>query len=151
MARKFCPKCNHLCGGSATDCSKCGHVFDASTIVVTPKKVPAPTKRCLMCGAPNPLDAQTCLCGEHFDDATVDEIRDRLRYQRTKGVLLVIVGLAGVAGLIAVFWIMQFVWPWLLGLAGLLAFGGVVMVLAANQRLAALPLLPRATLRPPRD
>lgn len=146
MARKFCPACKQLVGGSATECSHCGHVFDASSIVVS-----KPPKACWMCGASNPHDAHTCHCGEHFD-LDVDTARLVLRSRRTNGVLLVGAGMLGLAGILAVVFFMGVLWPWMLAFAGLLIACGIIVIISSTRLLAELPeTLPKAALRSPRD
>lgn len=76
MARKFCPSCNKLNGGSATQCA-CGHSFAASTIV----KARRTTKRCPACQQEQPRLLQVCGCGHEFDDvrAVREELQERVR------------------------------------------------------------------------
>ena len=70
MARKFCPACNKLNAGSASQC-RCGHAFAASTIVH-----PRTTKQCPACKREQPLLLEVCGCGHGFDD--VRELREEL-------------------------------------------------------------------------
>jgi len=62
MARKLCPSCNKLTGGSTKECS-CGHVFAASSIVK-----PRTTKLCPKCKQELPRLLERCGCGYEFAD-----------------------------------------------------------------------------------
>ncbi len=86
MARKFCPVCNHLNGGSAVDCV-CGHVFAASTVVV-PKK----TKTCPKCLHEQPKLLETCDCGHTFVD--IEDRRIDLEILLGKGSTRLVLGVA---------------------------------------------------------
>ena len=144
MARKFCPACNRLCGGSATDCP-CGHVFDASTIVVA-----KPPKVCLLCGDDNPADAASCHCGLDFG-VSVEEVRLVLRGRRTNGAIMTGLGVSGLVTLGVVAWMGGVFWPSLFVLAGVLLAFGLRSLVGSMRLLRALPSLPRATLRVPPD
>lgn len=146
MARKFCPNCNRLNGGTATECSQCGHVFDAASMVES-----KPSRRCLLCGASNPHNAQRCRCGEDLD-INLDEVRVRLRSQRTNGAIVAGVAIVVLAGMVVWLFAGQSLWVWLFLLPPLAASYGLRGVILASQRLSALPAgLPKATLRDPRD
>jgi len=84
MARKFCPACNKLNGGSATRC-RCGHEFAASTIVQ-----PRTTKHCPSCKREQPLLLEVCGCGHSFDD--VRELREELEESVRMGWSYVVLG-----------------------------------------------------------
>src|SRR5260221_13379147 len=70
MARKLCPSCNKLTGGSSKQCS-CGHVFATSSIVTPPT-----TKHCPACNEEQPIMLETCSCGHEFAD--IHELRAQL-------------------------------------------------------------------------
>src|SRR5262245_27491591 len=73
MARKVCPACKNLNGGSAVTCSSCGHAFDSSTVVSAWR----PTmRRCPGCKTQNNPLLYTCGCGHVFED--VQEFREQL-------------------------------------------------------------------------
>lgn len=76
VARKFCPDCNKLHGGSATHC-ECGHGFAASTIV----KARRSTKRCPACQQERPILLHVCGCGYEFGDVRVlrEELQEQVR------------------------------------------------------------------------
>ncbi len=86
MARKFCPVCKHLNGGSAVDCV-CGHVFAASTIVV-----PKTTKNCPTCLYEQPRLLETCDCGHSFRD--IEDRRIDLEILLGRGSTRVVLGVA---------------------------------------------------------
>ncbi len=155
MARKFCPACNRLNGGSAIACPQCGHAFDAASIPSAPSApsavgVAKPAKVCLVCGTRNLPTAQVCDCREPLD-TNVDDARAVLQGRRTNGAILAGVSLAGVAGLLVAFFVLQWIWPWILVVVALAFVNGVRIVVSTNKLLAALPAsLPKATLREPR-
>jgi hypothetical protein len=130
-----------LVGGSAIDC-ECGHVFDASTIVVR-----KPPKLCPFCGVANPATAQTCHCGRHFDldpDQSRAVVRRRMRY----GVFLSVVGLAGLVGAAVAFMFAGFVSAWPLIGGALIFSNGMRVCFTARRVLETLPApLPQAVLR----
>jgi hypothetical protein len=143
MARKFCPACNKLKAGSATEC-ECGHVFDAASIVA----VAAP-KICPHCGAGNPQKAHTCHCGRHFD-LDDHETRAVMVRRRNRGQWMFFTGLVTLGLDIASYVFGGPSTMWLILLPAFLISNGLRMVVGASRDLRehdAQPRLPQATVR----
>ncbi|MDB4955839.1 MAG: hypothetical protein JWO36_3408 [Myxococcales bacterium] len=96
MARKVCPACKKLNGGSATECS-CGHTFEASSIVAARRT----TKRCPSCQVELPRLRQQCGCGYAFSD--IAELRDELVSRVHLGWWYMALGAVIVAGTVGAF------------------------------------------------
>ena len=96
MARKVCPACKKLNGGSAVTCSRCGVAFDSSTVVSASR----PTmRRCPGCKTQsNPL-LYTCGCGHVFED--VQEFRDQLEDRVRVGWSYFVLGMLGFVACVA--------------------------------------------------
>lgn len=142
MARKLCPACGTLKGGSAKTCD-CGHVFDEKSIVV-----PAAPKICPHCGAGNAQSAHTCHCGRHFD---LDEKATRavIVRRRNRGLSLVVVGAALIATELVVALTVGISSFWLFLGTGLVMSAGVRDLLLGSRDLQihdeTHPQLPKAT------
>jgi len=78
MARKICPACKHLNGGSATSCSSCDQPFDPASVVAAGRPT---TRRCPGCSAEVPRALETCACGHTFTDVREhrEHLEDRVR------------------------------------------------------------------------
>jgi hypothetical protein len=90
MARKICPTCKWLNGGSAAECSQCGQLFDSESIV--PAGRPK-TRRCSKCDVEVSRLAETCICGHTFDD--VRELREQAEDRVRVGWSFIALGLLG--------------------------------------------------------
>jgi hypothetical protein len=113
VARKFCPSCNKLNGGSATQCA-CGHSFAVSTIATRPT-----TKRCPACQNEQPMLLQVCGCGHEFDD--VRALREALQERVRVGWSYIALGAAALMACAAIAIGISLLW--LFG-----AFGGIGLV-----------------------
>jgi hypothetical protein len=114
VARKFCPECNKLNAGSATQCA-CGHAFAASTIV----KARRTTKPCPACQQEQPRLLQVCGCGHEFGD--IREVREDLQEQVRIGWSYVALGATALLVCTGIMIVSS--GTWLIG-----AFGGVAVL-----------------------
>jgi hypothetical protein len=87
MARKVCPQCKRLTGGSSTTCSGCGHVFDK--VIAAPSRRP---RRCVMCGIVSHGATKRCECGYEYE-TDPEVLRQLIAQQRVNGWSLLIGGI----------------------------------------------------------
>ena len=143
MARKFCPACNYMNGGSAVRCSQCDHEFDPSTIVA-PGPLRSQPRKCPQCQTENPRLLERCACGHTFAD--VSELREQLVDRARTGTSYIVLGALGIAASVAIAIAssatLLVMFP---GFAVLIA-KGARMRSAARQALAQIPGSPTATL-----
>ena len=144
MARKICPACKKLNGGSAAAC-ECGHAFPASSIVAAQRT----TKRCPSCRSEQPLLLETCGCGQQFME--IVELRAELVGELHSAWARIVIGfvvLAACAGIA-----IATSGTWLVGLIGGVMLGVRGLMRRADARAAlrnidaAAGTLPRATAR----